>query len=421
MAKHTKKSPATAIVIGGGIVGLATALHLQRSGVQVRLVEQRHIGSGASAGNATMLSNSTIIPVATPALHKKLPYYLTHPDSPLRVKWSFILKNFGWFFKFWLGANSKDMHKRAHALDLLSCDVYDQHRALAKGTPAAKYISTRATIYPYVDENARQADSAGWDIRLQLCSGISKLDDADLRKDMPAMAPKWTKSYLLSDYGSILSPLKYLQELANAFEKLGGEITYSPVFDFKMDGKQVTGIVTNHGILTADQYAICAGAYSAILTEKLGDRVPLMAESGYHIQIKNPNIELKHNILDSNSSMGVSVVEGDIRCTLFAEYAGLDATPDYDTALRVVKKNLANLLPDLQIKDYTMWRGDRPSTPDSLPVISRASGYDNVFYGFGHQHMGLSGGAKTGKILSEMMHQQPPCIDITPFEVRRFK
>ena len=420
MSKNQKKYNSTAIVIGGGIVGLATAIHLQRSGVQVRLVERNHVGAGASFGNATMLTNSSIVPVAIPGLIKKLPYYLTHPDSPLRVKWGFVLKNFGWFFKFWLGANPRDMWQRSHALNLILCDVCEQHRALAKGTPAEKYITTRATIYPYIDEDAVQADADIWRIRTELCSGISRLDGNDLHKAMPAIGKHWQKSYLMSDYGSIASPIKYLQGLADGFEKLGGEIIHSPVLDFTTRDKQVTGVVTNHGILTADQYAICAGAYSATLTQKLGDDIPLMAESGYHIQIKNPNIELKHNILDGNSSMGVAMVDGDIRCTLFAEYAGLDATPDYDNALRVVKKNLANLLPDLQIKDYTLWRGDRPSTPDSLPVISRACHYDNVFYGFGHQHVGLSGGAKTGKVLSEIMNQQATSIDITPFSAERF-
>ena len=419
---NIKSTPpqSTAIVIGGGIVGLATAIYLQRSGVQVTLVEQRHIGSGASFGNASMLTNTSVTPVATPGLTKKIPYYMTSPDSPLRVKLGFLLKNIGWFFKFWRGSNPKDFEKRSHALNLLLCDVYEQHVALAKGTSAEKYLSSRSTLSPFADEASRDRDSAIWDIRRALCAGISKLDDEKLRKDMPHMNPIWSKSYLMSNFGSVLSPIKYLQALAKEFEKLGGEITYTPVLDFQTANKQVTGITTNHGILTADQYAICAGVYSSILSAKLGDTVPLTAESGYHIHIKNPNIKLKHNILHAGINMGISQMEDGIRCTSFAEYAGLGAKPSYDEIFPIMKKNLASVLPDLEIKDYTIWRGDRPSTPDSLPVIGRATHYDNVFYGFGHQHVGMSGGPKTGKILSEMMNQQATCINTEAFDVERF-
>ena len=413
--------PKTALVIGGGIVGIATALYLQRLGVKTTLIERTAIGAGASFGNACMVTNTSITPVATPGLTKKIPFYLTHKDSPLRVTTGFILHNFSWFFNFWRGGNHKNLQYRSECLNLLLCDAYDQHKKLAQGTTASKYLAHRPTLTPFLSDTTRNADRTVWDIRKKLCSGITQLDDTDLRTAMPALNPKWQKSYLMSDYGTVLCAESYLQHLTNAFMDLGGKVIYSPVLGFKTSGRTVQSIITNHGIITADCTALCAGVYSHKLSAQLGDTVPLMAESGYHMEIRNPNITIKYNILSGAHSMAITNVNNGLRCTIFAEYAGLGATPKYEEAERMIHKNLADLLPDLQVKNYTLWRGDRPSTSDSLPIIGTASQYDNMFYGFGHQHIGMSSGPKTGRILADIMYGTPPSINISGFDVRRFK
>lgn len=423
--QNSKKTPSetdtTMVVVGGGIVGLSTALYLQRAGLNTLLIESRHIGAGASFGNACMLTNTSIIPVATPGLTKKIPYYLFNGDSPLRLTLLHLIKQLGWFGQFWWGANIRDLHHRAEALNLLLCDAYAQHKALAKGTPAEQFLAPCSTLTPFVSEHSRQADSTLWDIRKQLCSGISTLDDDDLRQDMPALGKIWTKSYVAGDYGKVLSAQKYLQALADEFTNLGGTTIQSAVHGFDIQGGQVTGVITNNGVIQGDKIALCAGVYSGKLSQQLGDKVPLVAESGYHMEIRNVNVTIKHSILSSAHGMAVTDLgDNTIRCTIFAEYAGLNAPPNYQDAERMIRKNLKSLLPDLQIADYTLWRGDRPSTSDSLPIIGPASRYNRVFYGFGHQHIGMSSGAKTGKILMELMTGKQPCIDITAFDVKRF-
>ncbi len=414
------KKPNTALVIGGGIVGLSTALYLQRQGVQVTLIERQHIGAGASFGNACMLTNTSIIPVATPGLTRKIPFYLTNPDSPLRVTKGHLAKNLRWFFNFWRGANHDALRYRAKLLNGLLYDAYEQHQALADGTDASRYLVYRPTITPFMSEKNRNADATVWDIRKKLCAGITELDDGVLREKMPALNPKWTKSYLMSNYGSVSNAGAYLNALSNVFEKAGGTLIYSPVLGFETQNDTVVGVTTNHGVKTADTYAICAGVYSHQLSEQLGDTVPLVAESGYHMEICNPNIEIQYNILSGAHGMAITNVKNGLRCTIFAEYAGLNATPKYEDADRMIRKNLKDLLPDLRIKECTLWRGDRPSTSDSLPVIGRASQYDNVFYGFGHQHIGMSAGPKTGRILSQIICGTPPSIDIQGFSATRF-
>ena len=413
------KKPKTALVVGGGMVGLSTALYLQRQGVQVTLIERQHIGAGASFGNACMLTNTSIIPIATPGLTKKIPFYLTNPDSPLRVTKGYIVKNFRWFFNFWRGASHQALYYRAELLNGLLCDVYEQHMALADGTDASQYLVYRPTLTPFISDKTRNADATVWDIRKKLCAGITELDDGDLMDKMPALNPKWTKSYLMSNYGSVSNAGAYLNALSDAFEQ-AGTLVYSPVLGFETQDNTVTGVKTNHGVIRADIYAICAGVYSHQLSEQLGDTVPLLAESGYHMEIRNPNIEIQYNILSAAHGMAITNVENGLRCTIFAEYAGLNATPKYEHAERMIRKNLQELLPDLRVEECTLWRGDRPSTSDSLPVIGKASRYDNVFYGFGHQHIGMSAGPKTGLVLSEVICGKSPSINIQGFSVTRF-
>ena len=166
---------------------------------------------------------------------------------------------------------------------------------------------------------------------------------------------------------------------------------------------------------------ICAGAYSHLLARQLGDKVLLEAERGYHMMLPNSGVSLSRSITYARTPGAATPMEMGLRLAGTDEFAGLDAAPNYARADRLWTL-FKKVLPGLREPDAetTRWMGRRPGTPDSLPVIGRSPKASNVWYGFGHGHMGLTWGPTTGRLLSEMMAGKPGNFDVSPFRVERF-
>ena len=164
---------------------------------------------------------------------------------------------------------------------------------------------------------------------------------------------------------------------------------------------------------------IAAGAWSATLVKKLGSIVPLEAERGYHITLTNPGIMPTGPVMATFGKFIATPMSMGLRLAGLVEFGGLEAPPDYARA-ETLLKHAKILFPDVQTKEYTMWMGHRPSLPDSLPVIGRSPNFDNVYFAFGHQHLGLTMGPKTGRLITALMQGKNPNIDLSPFRVDRF-
>jgi D-amino-acid dehydrogenase len=170
-----------------------------------------------------------------------------------------------------------------------------------------------------------------------------------------------------------------------------------------------------------DRLVVCAGAFSRLLCEQLGDRVMLESERGYHIVLPDPGIGLSRSISYARTPGVATPMEMGLRLAGTDEFAGLEADPNYARA-DALWKIFKQLLPGLREPDgsASRWMGHRPGTPDSLPVIGPSIAVENVHYGFGHGHMGLTWGPTTGRLLADMMSQQTANIDLTPFHIKRF-
>jgi D-amino-acid dehydrogenase len=170
-----------------------------------------------------------------------------------------------------------------------------------------------------------------------------------------------------------------------------------------------------------DKLVICAGAYSHLLAKQLGDKVLLEAERGYHMVLPNAGITLSRSLTYARTPAAATPMNMGLRLAGTDEFAGLDAPPNYtraDALWKVFKK----VLPDMNEPDAatTRWMGRRPGTPDSLPVVGPSKKVSNVWYGFGHGHMGLTWGPSTGRHISEMITGGKSNINLAPFRVDRF-
>ena len=222
--------------------------------------------------------------------------------------------------------------------------------------------------------------------------------------------------YFLSNPGGAV------KSIAAEVVRNGGTILSDEVLSIEREGNRISHLrLASHGLHSLDNLVICAGAYSHLLAKQLGEKILLEAERGYHIVLPNPGISLSRSLTYARTPGAATPMEMGLRLAGTDEFAGLDAPPNYQRADALWTKFKA-VLPGLREPDQhaTRWMGRRPGTPDSLPVIGPSKTTANVWYGFGHGHMGLTWGPSTGRLIAELMTGAKSNIDLSPFRADRF-
>jgi D-amino-acid dehydrogenase len=414
------------VVIGGGIVGAVTCVELLRDGHQVTLVEPGPPGGeqSASYGNGTLLNPGSIIPVSTPGLLKKVPGYLMDPMGPLTIRWSYLARLAPWLVRFVrAGSTRAKVAAAARALRPLLADSPERHRRLAEEAGVGALIRRQGVLYPFPDRAAFEAEALTWGIRRE--NGITwmELEEGALRQQEPLLDRRYTFAVFMPQAGNVADPGAYVAALIAHAEALGATRIEDRATGFRIESGRLRAVQTGDAEIGCDAAVISAGAWSGALAGMVGDRVSLETERGYHAVLDAPGIELRHPMLTSDSKVAVVSTKGGLRVAGTVELAGLDAAPTWERAhkLREVMLNAIPSLPrDLPLERFRFWLGNRPSTPDGVPVIGRASACPDVVHAYGHGHVGLAGGAMTGRLAADLVSGKPATIDIGPFSPQRF-
>lgn len=418
--KQLQKSSNKIAVIGAGIVGVSTAIWLQRLGQEVTLIDREGIAAGASYGNAGILACSGIIPVSTPDLLFKAPRMLLDPNQPLFLRWSYLPKLAPWLVKFFKKANHSDMNKITSNLYRVMYDSVDQHIALAKGTGAEKYIKNSGWLHGYAHKSDFEKDRVYWEIRKNMGLDLVEMEPEDIADYDLSLKGKFGYAVRSLTDGHITDPGAYINQLAEYFKTKGGQILIGEVVDIPgTENKAKTIEFADGGEIYADHFVITSGAWSAKLTKMLGLNVPLETERGYHLEFVNANVHLKSPLMVTAGKFGVNSMDGRLRCAGIVELGGIEVEPSR-APFELLMKHVRNIFPELEYDEVKEWMRHRPSTPDSLPLIGALDKLDNVWAGFGHQHLGLTGGPKTGRWLAQMISDEKPNEDLSAFDPNRF-
>ena len=182
---------------------------------------------------------------------------------------------------------------------------------------------------------------------------------------------------------------------------------------------RVKALRTDASSIPVETLVVCAGVHSSELTGMLGEPVPIEAERGYHVTYSDPGLQLPLPVHVSDAKVFVTPMEMGVRIAGQAEFSGIYAEPNYQRA-EVLETHMKRMFPQSRATDSTRWMGRRPSMPDSLPVIGPSVKHPNVYYAFGHGHLGLCGGAPTGRIVADLLAGRKPGIDLAPYRVNRF-
>ena len=409
------------VIAGAGIVGVSTAIWLQRAGHAVTLVDRMDGAMRTSYGNAGVLAAGAILPVPVPGLAWKLPKMLLSRDEPLFLQWRYLPRLFPFLMKYLSFARVDHVAHCARSLSYLLSDSHAQHQSLAKGTGAERFISDEDFCFGYATEASYLADEPGRALRRAHGYEIEELDGAGYAARDPLYSTQFAKVVCYKNSGRISDPGAYLAALLSHFQAEGGTVVAAQIDDIELQDGVYKALITDQGPVTGDHIVLAMGAWSGKMAKKLGiKRLALESERGYHIELHNPSAMPKAPMMVAAGKFVVTPMEGRIRCAGVVEFASTEA-PAQDRPLDLVKRQIAALFPDLTYEHMSEWMGRRPATTDSLPLIGPATAIGNGHMAFGHQHIVLTAGPKTGRLIADMVSNQPNNADLSAFDPTRYQ
>ena len=407
------------LVVGSGMVGISSALELQKKGYNVTIIDNQGLGKGTSSKNACVLTSSFVVPFSNPTLLRQIPGYMFMKDSPLRIRYSYLPFALPFLTRFlWSGTPFK-VQKSIKGLQNLfkNHNSYQAHKELAEGTEAAQYLEPMSMAYVYPTKKNYLADSYTWDIKRKSNIKVVEYEGKQLRERYPFLNPEIQFAATVPESGKVVNPKKYSEALFKGFFDKGGCYIQTKALSISSNQETVTVETDSFGSLTAINLVVASGVWSKKLVNSLGDRVSLDCEGGYYVEFHNPGMKYEDSIAYNKTI--ATCLNDRIRLAGIVEIGGVDCKPNYDICQSMLK-TMKYLLPGIRAENVTRGHGQRPATSDSLPVISQSGKFKNVFYAFGHHHMGYSTGPLTGRLIAQMVAKEKTEIDVEPYSIKRF-
>jgi D-amino-acid dehydrogenase len=405
-------------VVGGGIVGLSCGLHLLMRGRSVAVVDPGDGRAAASYGNAGVIGRGSLFPAAGPGLWRNLWAYARNADPGLHLRYPALPSAAPWLARFLRRANERGWREAAAALDPLIAAAFDEHLRLAQETGATHLVSRPGYLKLYRSEAAYGASRLEREILAHHGVRMEVLDEGGIVALEPGLTRRFARGILFPESGAVARPGELVSSYRAAFAARGGTLVEAACERIEPTGEGVR-VAWPGGSLVARQAVLAAGAGSQRLARKLGARLPLAAERGYHRHYRSP-ASLGRPVHDTGGAYVLSPMgDGTVRLLSGIEIARPDDPPN-PCQLERVHPEAAQTLPLGEPVDAQPWCGSRPSTPDGLPVIGRAPGHPAVFFAFGHGHIGLSTGPITGRIVADLVAGRTPPVPVEPFAAERF-
>ena len=408
------------VVVGAGIVGVSAAIWLRRKGVDVTIVDRNRPGSAeaTSYGNAGVLAACSVAPVTAPGLLLKGPRMALDPNFPLFLRWSYLPRLMPWLLRYMSHANDKDTRRIAAGLAPITSDAVEQHQSLTKDTDAARWVQTTDYSFVYPDRAAFEADSYTWMLRKTAGFEPELLEGEAVREFEPNLAKDLNLLAVMHDHGYTKDPGAYVAALATEAEKLGATFHQTEVKDFDFTDGRVSSVLTTTGALDCSDVILATGVWSGPLARKLGLKVPLETERGYHMVFKSPENGPSTPLMVTTGKFVATPMDGGLRCAGVVEFGGLEAGPS-KAPLELLQRKVQQSFPGLKFESTETWLGHRPAPSDSLPLIGEI-GQTGVLAGFGHHHIGLTAGPKTGRILAGLVSGDRENTDLSAYDPMRF-
>lgn len=406
-----------AVVLGAGIVGVCVAVHLQKRGRQVALVDRKQPGNETSFGNAGLIQREGVYPYAFPRDLGTLLRYARNQSPDVRYHADAMLRTAPFLWQYWRNSHPAKHAAIAKSYATLIEHCVDEHRALAADAGASGLLRPTGWIKVFRTDKVRDAETRlaeqwhrEYGVEFEsLDAGLLQQKEPDLDKSL-----RGGLRYTASD--SVSDPNALVTAYARYFEALGGRFFIGDADSFR-EGWTVD---TQDGMISASSAVVALGPWSDRVSSRLGYRLPLAVKRGYHMHYApQAGAHLNHPVLDVEKGYLIAPMARGIRLTTGAEIAHCDA-PKTPTQLAAVEPVARTLFPLGERLDNEAWMGRRPCTPDMMPIIGPARNHQDLWFAFGHAHHGLTLGPVTGRLIAEMMTHEETLVDVQPFSVERF-
>ena len=404
-------------VVGAGIVGICTSYFLQQSGFNVTLIDKEEPGSMTSYGHACTFADYANVPVNSPSLFKNIPSMLFREDGPLSVDLFYVLKNLPWTFKFLKNCRKKKVEEIASSLASLLEHARISYEHIFEEVNVSKYIKNEENIYIYESQLAYKESSYSSLLRKKNNIEVKELSKKEIHDLEPNLAPVYYAGQLFIGSRHTSNPQAISKKIFESFLQGGGEYLNENVKNVLQKDDSVE-ITLDQQKIEFDEMVLSAGAWSNTIANMVGENFPLDTERGYHVLFENNQQLISRPIGWSQSGFYLVQIEEGIRAAGTVEIAGLIKPPN-QKRLDMIEREARKILPQLG-KVKSTWMGRRPTLPDAMPVIGRSFKNKNILYAFGHQHIGWTLAAVTGKAINELVKGIQPNFDIKAFSSNRF-
>ena len=412
----------TACIVGGGVIGIACAHYLTKAGYGVTVIDRSTIGGACSHANCGYVCPSHVLPLTVPSAIPMAIKSLVQPRSPFKVKFSLSPDYVSWMFQFGKRCREKVALAAGHHLKAILDSSLEEYKKLIVSQQLDCEWRESGLLHvfenqPALDTFAREND---W-IESEYQCGAKHVSGADLPALDPTLRSDLAGGFLHAEDACLRPDL--LNKNWRAKLETNG-VRFLENCDLKTvnrdaDGK-VSHLVTTQGKQTADVYVFAVGAWSEQLARVLRFNLPIQPGKGYSVTLENPDVSPALPMLFPEKKIGVSPFANGFRIGSMMEFVGFDETiPEYRVQqLKDSVRPFFNF--ELNETEQERWYGFRPMTYDTLPIIGPAPGIENGFIATGHSMLGVSMAPATGRLIAEMITQQPTHLDTQAFSPARF-
>lgn len=406
-------------IIGGGIIGLCSAIALQERGINVLLIEAEEIGKGASYGNAGHIATEQVFPIADASVLNQIPAMLLNPEGPLRIDWKYLPRMLPWGLRLLLNMRPGPFEKIHKALLEINAHSLGAWESFAKKWDVQQWVKVEGSLLVAEKEQSYQELVSHGQRLNEMGVKNSLFEQDELLACEPALNNNQLGALFFPDTGHITNLDGVTKQLVNKLQQLGGDVIEQCRVINAVSNVNGIELTTTQGNMLADKVMISTGAYSKALAKQLtGISVPLDTERGYHLMLPQEKDVFHVPVSSIDRRFIMTPMEGGLRLAGTVEYAGLEAPPNMNRAGMLLKNAQGMLDHSLNSENSTKWMGFRPSTSDSLPVIDR---YGRVFLNFGHQHLGLTQAVISAEIITSLYFNEEPPVNTGPYKIERFQ
>ncbi len=406
-------------IVGAGIVGICAAAYLTEAGFKVQVYDRTGVCEETSSGNASAFAFSDVLPLAHKGMMRNLPRWLADPLGPLAIAPSYLPRLLPWLWRFWRAGSAKHYETSLAAQAAMMKLAEPEWMGLLDRSGTRSMLREDGSLELYESQPEFEASLPGWAARDRFGIAYRHVEGEELAALQPGLSTRFVRATFVPGWKTSIDPQLLGKAVWAYAEKLGARFERAEITHVGAGANGISLALAGGRTARTQRLLVAAGAWSHKLAAQFGEAIPLETERGYNTTLPVGAFDVRRQLIFSGHGFVVTPLSTGLRIGGAVELGGLDLPPNFARSKAMLEK-AKRFLPGLKTEGGRAWIGYRPSLPDSLPVIGRSRTHANVFYAFGHGHLGKTQAAGTARLIRDLVRGETPAIDIAAFSPQRF-